>query len=221
MIYSQEQICRRILLAKCCYADLVSKLIEARWTGDAVTADCIRNKLDTLQNAIQALCRGYVPYHDVPVQQTQLFLEASSTGPNPRITSLLYRGVAIVASGTTLGTGDATAKDLVEAVLAQPRGNTMIFEPTHIQSRTGSDMVKIVATTNIIDSVRGGITFSGSDLDVTLSSAEGPVLAEQGEPFCLTNDEVTIILGNIDDICGCPCGCGDPTTEKRPNQRLK
>ena len=56
MIFNQSNITNRTVLARCCFADMVIDMMEARTIGDTDTYECKKRKAMFLNYAIGEMC---------------------------------------------------------------------------------------------------------------------------------------------------------------------
>jgi hypothetical protein len=56
MIFNQSNITNRTVLARCCFADMVIDMLEARAIGDTDTYECKKRKAMFLNYAIGEMC---------------------------------------------------------------------------------------------------------------------------------------------------------------------
>ena len=56
MIFSEQNILNRTVLARCCFADMVIDMLEARAIGDTELYECKKKKAMFLSYAIGEMC---------------------------------------------------------------------------------------------------------------------------------------------------------------------
>jgi hypothetical protein len=223
MIFNQSNITNRTVLARCCFADMVIDMMEARTIGDTDTYECKKRKAMFLNYAIGEMC-DYV-------SDKLFYINAGSWGhvEEQNMTLNASAGAVVVTYMRFVKDDDPT--QYVELV-------TPGFSFTATGSGT-ADMDAVIAEINsyedplwdniIVTAQRDAVSnkfrfiveadisfWNGYKLQIsatagfTISSAV-PAEIVNGyylpAPICFTDDTARKFINQMDDLCGCPCGC--------------
>lgn len=194
MNFTSTNIENRLLLAKCCFADLAIDYLQKKNIGDKEQYGCLLKKMKQLYCSIEAL-NCFTPSAELAPSWTYAFTSFTSNFTGTR--TLYIDGVQI--------------SDEVSFVAAtKPQQGVAIAASINLYQ---TDYVATISSTNItITSILSGTTNNGLELTVSTDGGtpvSGGTLAGGADQWCLDDTKAQKILENIDQLCGCPCDCDD------------
>lgn len=191
MNLTTSNIENRLMLGHCCYADYAIKYLEKQNIGDLQQASCYMNKMRQLYFSMEAL-NQFTPSAELAPSWTYILTSYPSSFTGTRA---LYVGGVQISNVLTF--------------VASTRAQQAVIIANDINLYQSDYEVMITPTTFNITSVLSGTTNNG--LEVTASTDGGTpvsvgVLSGGLNQWCLDDTKAELILENIDELCGCPCG---------------
>lgn len=194
MRYTQEDVCKRIILAKCCLADFAIRMFDAQAIGDIESENCLLEKALVLKGAIDAMCRWYEPevltlvygYNVVP------------SGGRATVNSWTFAGTDILSHGDSANyTSGKSLADLINS-----RTYTGTTSATAVK-KTGN---RIEVTYRYAIANRGATpTVSLSTGSITGAEEEEETQVNVDIMPCLDDDQLEGVFNIVDKVCGCNC----------------
>jgi hypothetical protein len=235
MIFNQSNITNRTVLARCCFADMVIDMMEARAIGDTDTYECKKRKAMFLNYAIGEMCTyidegifnanvGDDPTAQAYVAVNEVKFPTGNTRGVVDLTALRFggdSGVDIATPGRNLtpfsvGWGKVAWR-LSEDVNSYTRANKYTDGIYKVKSTfkgvVYGDDENTITTTITYDRGKFGaasassVAYSDSAGTAVTRSLDSDSKAPTSASSSFTNNMARKFLNQMDELCGCPCGC--------------
>ncbi len=209
MNFTLENIQNRIVLAQCCLADLGTRALDYRASGQTTSAECVTRKAYLLQYIIKRL-RCFKPSIGSE-QWTESFTIGTAAGGSDidffvRLSTTPTTIYMITPPDVAIGTLSATAAatKMAAAINAYNSDNP---EEIYATATSSGDVLYItIRSSERIDWDTAIVGTASSGVSAT-STGDGAV-SDVPVPR-LSNDNAKKLLGIMDEYCGCPCGQSD------------
>lgn len=194
MRYTQDDVCKRIILAKCCLADFAIRMFDAQAIGDIESENCLLEKALVLKGAIDAMCRWYEPEVLTVVYEYNVV----PSGGRATVNSWTFAGTDILSHGDSANyTAGESLADLINA-----RTYTGTTSATAV--KTTANRIEVAYTYANVN--RGSTpTVSFSTGSITGAEEEAEASVDVDVLPCLDDDQLEGIFNVVDRVCGCNC----------------
>ena len=220
MIFNQSNITNRTVLARCCFADMVIDMMEARAIGDTDTYECKKRKAMFLNYAIGEMCE-YLSDNLFSIN-AGLWVHVEEKG----MTVAVPGGAITVTHMRFVSNTDATqyvelippgyvfsatshADVVAELAIAVTSYSDPLWDSIVVNGQNDSSLFRFIVEQDT--SIWSGYTLSlSATAGFTISSAVPVQIVNQyylPKSTSFTDNMARKFLNQMDALCGCPCGC--------------
>lgn len=193
----------KILHAKGCLADMVDRMWGYMEEGDAIKAQCAREKALGMYALIETASRWSPTITDGKEMYSHIVIASVN---QPQLTEeLIINGIKISYGNVYINDIDDSDavlhwSDTINGFISENDDiiQLSIFNttPTGVSSITRTSMPEIYASSNDIQYL-----FTTNDIEPTSVTTD----FEGNEPLCLTDAQILSVIEKIDELCKCNC----------------